>query len=552
MPIFSLGGGISMCLKPEDSQWIPEETTKVAKSIYPKGNRVMLLRDSMGSIYQDSAFEDCYPKRGQPGEAPWRLALVTVLQFMENLSDREAAEAVRSRIDWKYALGLELSDTGFHHTVLCKFRKRLVEYQAEARLLDHLLEACREHGFLKARSTTRTDATHVLAQVRALNRLGNIVEAMRVVLEDLSILCPDWLKEWVSPDWKSRYGYRWDSFRLSAEKEAQRALLLEVGRDAHALFGQLKPAYFQLPSVEFLRQMLLQQYVVQDGVLQCRISPNFPPTSQLLASPYDPDARLGSKRKLQWTGYKVHVSETCENKDPHLVTHVVTAQPNRRDNMELTGIHQSLEQKDLLPANHLVDAGYVDAQLLVESKEQYDIQLIGPALSNNTWQAKEAEAFRIQDFTINWEQQQVTCPNGKVSRYWKQVLDHAGNDMIRIGFSSKDCTSCPLRSRCTKAQKGARYLGIRPQAQFEALTQQRQALDTTWKTLYKKRSGVEGTLSQGVRAFGLRRSRYIGQVKTHLQHLAIGAAYNLSRLGDWLQKKPRSQTRQSRFLRLVS
>lgn len=141
-----------------------------------------------------------------------------MLQFLENLSDREAVESLRSRIDWKYALGLELTNSGFHATVLCKFRKRLIEHQAEARLLDSLLEACVAQGFLKSKNTTRTDATHVLARVRALNRSGNMVEAMRRVLDDLSRFCPEWLKERVPSEWKSRYGSRWDSFRLPAEK----------------------------------------------------------------------------------------------------------------------------------------------------------------------------------------------------------------------------------------------------------------------------------------------------------------------------------------------
>ncbi len=369
-----------MCLKPEENHSIPEETARVAQAIYPKGNRVMLLRNTLGGIYQDSAFADCYPKRGQPAEAPWRLAVVTVLQFLENLSNREAAEALRTRIDWKYALGLELSDPGFHPTVLCKFRKRLVEHQAEARLLDILLEVCRDQGVLKARSTTRTDATHVLAKVRALNRLGNMVEAIRQVLEELSHLCPDWLKQKISTEWKTRYGYRWDSFSLPAAKDAQKIRLLQAGQDAHSLLNQLSLAYFKLSSVEFLRQMLLQQYLVQDGVLQCRDSSDLPPTSQLLASPYDQDARLGSKRSTQWTGYKVHFTETCEETAPLLVTHVVTSKPNRRDNMDLNGIHGALEQKGLLPDKHLVDAGYVDAQLLVESQEQYQVQLIGPSV----------------------------------------------------------------------------------------------------------------------------------------------------------------------------
>jgi transposase len=104
---------------------VPEETARIARAAFPQGNIYIRLRDELGPIYEDEAFTNLFAIRGRPAEAPWRLALVTVMQFAENLSDRQAADAVRSRIDWKYALSLELTDPGFDHTVLCEFRGRL-------------------------------------------------------------------------------------------------------------------------------------------------------------------------------------------------------------------------------------------------------------------------------------------------------------------------------------------------------------------------------------------------------------------------------------------
>jgi transposase len=128
---------------------IPEETVQVAQAAFPKGNRLMTLRDALGSIFEDEAFAELYPSLGQPAESPGRLALVTVLQFMEQLTDREAADAVRGRIDWKYALGLELRDPGFHYSVLTEFRQRLIEHQATQLLLNRILERCQEKDLLK-------------------------------------------------------------------------------------------------------------------------------------------------------------------------------------------------------------------------------------------------------------------------------------------------------------------------------------------------------------------------------------------------------------------
>src|SRR5438034_5934118 len=159
-----------MTLHAQTEFTIPEETVRVARAAYPHGNTLMKMRDALGTIHQDQPFASLFPHNGRSGEAPWRLAVITVLQFMEELPDRQAADAVRSRIDWKYLLGLELTDPGFDASVLCEFRARLLSGGAEQRLLDRLLVLCRERGLLGARGRQRTDSTHVLAAIRTLNR----------------------------------------------------------------------------------------------------------------------------------------------------------------------------------------------------------------------------------------------------------------------------------------------------------------------------------------------------------------------------------------------
>ncbi len=161
-----------MSLRPNTCAEVPPSTAAVARAAFPRGNPYLRLRDALGTVFSDAQFAPLFPSRGQPAETPWRLALVTVLQFAENLSDRRAAEAVRGRIDWKYLLGLELTDPGFDASVLSEFRSRLVTGGAEALLLDTLLALCREHKLLVAGGRQRTDSTHVLGAVRALNRLA--------------------------------------------------------------------------------------------------------------------------------------------------------------------------------------------------------------------------------------------------------------------------------------------------------------------------------------------------------------------------------------------
>lgn len=184
-----------MSMQPESIAAIPEETARVARAIVPKGNRYLLLRDELGTIYSDEMFHKLYPSRGSYAEAPWRLALVCIMQYMENYTDRQAAEAVQMRIDWKYALSLELTDQGFDATVLSEFRSRLVGHQQEAVLLDALLELCRARGWLKERGKQRTDSTHVLAAIRTLNRLECVGETLRAALKSLAVVVPDWVRK---------------------------------------------------------------------------------------------------------------------------------------------------------------------------------------------------------------------------------------------------------------------------------------------------------------------------------------------------------------------
>src|SRR5215211_6165163 len=228
-----------MSLRPEPIGEIPAETARVARAAFPKGTVVTRLRDAFDALYEDEDFRSLYPARGQPGLPPWRLALVTVFQFLEHLSDRQAADAVRARIDWKYALGLELTDPGFHFSVLGEFRARLVAGGAEHLLLDRMLERFKARRLVKARGKQRTDSTHVLAAVHDLHLLELVAETLRATLDDLAAVVPGWLHEVARPAWFERYGRRVEDYRLPKSQEGREALALEVGADGFVLFGAM-------------------------------------------------------------------------------------------------------------------------------------------------------------------------------------------------------------------------------------------------------------------------------------------------------------------------
>lgn len=195
-----------MSLHPHLHFPIPEETRRIAQAAFPKGTLCLQMGDHLGTLYQDQQFASLFPTRGQPAEAPARLALITVLQFVEGLSDRQAADAVRGRIDWKYVLALDLTDPGFDFSVLCEFRARLLAGEAEMLLLDTLLMRLQELGLLKTRGRQRTDSTQVLAAVRVLNRLERVGETLRATLNSLAVVAPEWIQSVIPAIWYERYG----------------------------------------------------------------------------------------------------------------------------------------------------------------------------------------------------------------------------------------------------------------------------------------------------------------------------------------------------------
>jgi transposase len=557
-----------MSLHPHVIEPVPEETARIAHAAFPKGHPYLMFRDALGTIFRDEDFTALFPAWGQPGLPPWRLALVTIMQFRENLADRQAAEAVRARIDWKYLLSLELTDPGFDFSVLSEFRDRLLAGSAEDLLLDKLLERCGAVGLLKARGQQRTDSTHVLAAIRVLSRLELVAETLRATLHELATVAPDWLRDLAPLEWYERYSKRIEDTRLPREKTAREAYAQTVGEDGFRGLDAVEApeapeAVRQAPSIATLRRTWQRHYdrtvgtgtaTKRRAVPRVRFKANrdLPPAAEGIESPYDTDARYRHKRDTQWTGYMVHISETCEPTTPHLLTHVHTTAATVHEAQCTVPIQQALVEKTCPPGEHLVDAAYISAELLVESHDQQGITLRGPTRPTPGWQAQVDGGYTIDQFEVDWAQQRVRCPQGTWSVAWWDQGTRTRSRPIFVECALEDCQACPARPVCTRAQQQGRRVGLPPQDQYEAVRAAQ-----TWygsaegKQAYKRRAGVEGTLSQGVRGFGLRCARYRGLEKTHLQHVATAAAMNIDRLVAWLAERPRAQTRPSRFAALA-
>jgi transposase len=393
-----------MSLRPQPIAPVPEETSRVARAAFPKGNPYLTFRDALGTIFQDTDFAALFPLEGHPGLPPWRLALITILQFRENLTDRQAAEAVRARIDWKYLLGLEWSDPGFDFSVWSEFRDRLLDSHAEALWLDALLERCRALGWLTTRGQQRTDSTHVLAAIRVLNRLELVAETLQATLNELATVAPDWLRSIAPVPWYERYGQRIEEARIPKEEATRHTYAQTVGADGFHLLDALAapeaPAEVrELPVIETLCRTWQRHYERSPAAGTAQGSPpgarvrfksnrELPRAAKGIESPYDTDARYRNKRDTQWTGYMVHVSETCEPLAPHLLTHVYTTPATVHEAQCTAPIQQALVDKDVPPREHLVDAAYIAAELLVDSREEHGIILRGPTRPSSGWQAQ--------------------------------------------------------------------------------------------------------------------------------------------------------------------
>ncbi|MGW3829401.1 IS1182 family transposase [Streptomyces sp. NPDC005071] len=549
-----------MSLESRDDRGVPELTARVVRASFPKGTLAVRVREALGPLFEDASFAEAFPKRGRPAVSPGALALVSVLQYAEGHTDRQAADQVRARMDWKFLLGLELDDPGFDFSVLSDFRARLIEHGLEEKVLDLILERISRLGLLRSGGRQRTDSTHVLAAVRTLNRMEFVGETLRAALEVLAAAAPDWLSPLVTAEWVKRYGARIDSYRFPKGENVRQEWAEQVGRDGftilEAVHAPRAPAWLrEIPAVQVLRKAWVQQYHRDGEGVRWREGKDLPPGRRRLSSPYDPEARYSVKRGQGWCGFKTHLSETCEPHAPHLITHVLTTDATVADTEVTEAVHRGMAARELLPDEHDVDAGYVTAAHIIAARDEHGIELLGPVGLDTHHSGRDAQAPDLTQaaFQADWEAKKVICPQGAASVSWSEQRKPSGTPLVRVHFAHADCAPCPLRSRCTKAANGkwGRSLTLLPREQQQVLEQRRAEQQTdAWKQRYDIRAGVESTISQAVRRTGIRRTRYTGLPKTHLGNVLAATAINIIRLDAWLTGTPLGKTRTSHLDRL--
>ena len=556
-----------MSLKPDPIQPVPEETARVARAAFRKGNPLLRLRDELGAIFADADFADLFPKLGQPGLPPWRLALVTLLQFRENLPDRQAAEAVRARIDWKYLLGLELTDPGFDHSVLCEFRSRLLDGQRRGAPAAQAAGGLPERAGCSRRAAgsgpTRPTS---LASIRALNRLELVGETLRAALNELAT----WPRTGCAapPRRPGTSATRTASRTAGCRRprpNARPTPAPSARTGSRCSTGSTSPrrprACGRLPTVEVLRRVWARHFVREGGAPPgggaCGSGARTTrrPSAEPVESPYDPEARFRTRSGTSWTGYVVHLSETCEDDTVHLLTHAMTTVATVHEARCTAAIHAGLGRQGPV-------AGRAPGRRGLRRRRAAGAQPRGaghrpgrPAAAEPVLAGQGRGRLHDRPLRGRLGRAAGALPAGQAV-LGLEPPGRPGRHALRLGAGSARPTAaaCPARPLVHAGQAP----GPAPEAAAAGRARGAQGAPAggsatkEGRRRYARRAGIEGTLSQGVRAFGLRRSRYRGLAKTHLQHVATAAAINLERLAAWFRAVPRAATRTSRFAALAA
>jgi transposase len=521
-----------MSLKFTNSQRSFYHTSALCGEMFSVSNRYRLFRDKilpkllalrgkLGSLYCDH--------NGRPAVDPVLLAGVTLLQFMEKVSDRVAAAQVVYHLGWKYALDLELSDGGFHPTVLVYFRDRLEEKKTERLIFDEILELLIETGLVKRAGKQRLDSTHILACVKQMSRLECAVETLRLTLEALARAVADserpkfWERLWAlyvqsQVDWRLSKAEREDCYRRCGQDMAELRGWIETNRTGLR----------ELSAVKLLQRVFQEQFEVVEGEWQ----PQKKRAASAVQNPHDPQAHFADKRKTQWVGYKVHVVESVDPEQPikkkgapgeHFITEMLTTEAAQD---EMAGLTEALKREQqyhgITPQAMYADAGYVTENTLTQA-EQDGVELLGPTRPDPHKGPYNADAFHV-----DIDKRQAICPQGKLSTQCSRIKDnYMGTEYYRIEWG-KQCDGCRVQKQCTRAKGGRRILvvGLR----HDLVEKRRKEMKEAWfsKSMHP-RNGIEGTHSELVRGHGMRRTKYRGLSRVSLSHYFMGAACNVKR-----------------------
>lgn len=469
---------------------------------------------------------------GRPAEEPSRMLAVLILQFMEGLPDRRAAEACTYDLRWKMALWMESDEEAFHATSLVKFRNRLLNHNLAELGFDAVLQAMRKAGYLKAHKAQRLDSTHILGQVSHMSRLECVRETVRLALEVLAE-APEQERPEAWAIWWERYVESSPDFR--SDIETLKHKMMQAGEDTRTILAwidTLPDAIRRMKSLVVLRRVYEENFVEVEGQLEK--TPVQP--SGAVHNPHDPDAQWSAKgtiagKNKEWVGYKAQVAETVPSSDPDtnaptdaVITAIITQPAITSDHGSINDVAEEWKREDLdTPKDLYVDGGYTSGEVLANADAE-DRQVHGPIQSA----PRRGDRFSAEDFVVDIDQRVTICPAGEPSTNCSRLDEATGKVNYRFEWNNELCQKCDHRARCLGVNQTHRTLLV-GQYHQHIQARRRDMKTEAYKKHMHKRNGVEGTISELKRGYGLRRCRYRGQIKARLQNYLIGAACNIKR-----------------------
>lgn len=534
-----------MSLKPLDAQRSFYHTSTLCGEMFGPTHRYRLFRERIlpKLCALRAKLDSLYCRdNGRPATDPVVLVGITLLQFMERVPDRVAAEHAVFHLGWKYALDLELTYGGFHPTVLVYFRDRLEQNKASRVVFDGVLEFLIELGLVKRRGKQRIDSTSILGYVKEMSRLECAVETLKLALGALEKA----IGEGERPEFWGRFWalYVQSEVGWRLSKAERQSRYRQCGSDMEELLEWIQEKgerFGELEAVQLLRRVFAEQFEVVEG--EMHPTGKRPPRS--VQNPHDPDAHFADKGKKQWVGYKVHVVESVDPPQPakrkgepaeHFITEILTTEAAQEEMAGLgEGLKRQQEHHEIKPEALYADGGYVTEKTLSEA-EQGRMELLGPTRPDPHPGPYNADAFSV-DIEKRW----AICPQGNRSTQWSRIRDtYMGTQYYRIEWGNQ-CDLCPVQKKCTRSKSGRRSLvvGLR-----HDLVQRRreQMRETDFSKRMHPRNGIEGTLSELVRGHGLRRTKYRGFERVSLSHYLMGAACNVKRYLNLLAFQMRTAT----------
>ena len=498
----------------------------VMKDFLKPSDPMQMFSKELFPIFNDESFEDCYSDVGRNGRSPSFLAMVTLLQWKESLSDDETVKAVNTRLDWKIALHLEVAAKDiFEASTLCVFRKRLIENDKMCIIFDTLLNQIKKKGFIRDHAKQRIDATHVVKHLNRISTTDLLYRAVKWVVIEIGKADPEYYNKIIPDDIQERYSKDFSSFGLSKEKRGDRqAEIVEDGFRIKRII-QDNPA----ETLKELKQLVIMETIFSENVI-IRIKEvgdkefieveEIVTPKQTIFTPDDPTLKLGKKGKTSWVGEKWHVVETAEKGEVNFIVGMIQQAANENDNKILPKLKEMNDEMGLKPDKTYADTNYISRTAIMEFEERGE-RLMGYVQKDTS---AKPEGFKLEDFKIDMDTLTAICPKGIKSE--KHIKNGGSNHSII--FPKNECMVCSFFKDCVTGKQKKRVLVVgKGYGYFRKRRDEQKTAE--FKSEMSVRAQVEGTISESVRFHGLRKIKYKGTEGRQFQYLMTGAAVNFKR-----------------------